>query len=121
MVHLGERGRGPAATDLRRITSRIQQGWTSAMRSESGPISAATRRVSTWCRSSRSPGRRPTSTGSSTRRPRPSERDAHRELLAELERRSQQVWVPVTVATLLPGSLLLLVPFLDALRLFAGA
>ena len=47
--------------------------------------------------------------------------DAHRELLAELERRAQQVWVPVTVATLLPGSLLLLVPFLDALRLFAGA
>jgi tight adherence protein C len=47
--------------------------------------------------------------------------DAHRDLLAELERRSQQVWVPVTVATLLPGSLLLLVPFLDALRLFAGA
>jgi tight adherence protein C len=47
--------------------------------------------------------------------------ETHRRLLDELEKRGQQVWVPVTVATLLPGSLLLLVPFLDALRLFAGA
>jgi hypothetical protein len=46
--------------------------------------------------------------------------DAHRDLLAALERRGQQVWIPVTVATLLPGSMVLLVPFLDALRLFAG-
>jgi tight adherence protein C len=46
--------------------------------------------------------------------------EVHRRLLDDLERRGQQVWVPVTVATLLPGSLLLLVPFLDALRLFAA-
>jgi tight adherence protein C len=46
--------------------------------------------------------------------------EVHRRLLDDLERRGQQVWVPVTVATLLPGSLLLLVPFLDALRVFAA-
>lgn len=48
-------------------------------------------------------------------------RDLHHELLATVERRSQQVWVPVTVATLVPGALFLAVPFVDALRLFAGA
>ena len=45
-------------------------------------------------------------------------REAHRELLAQLERRAQQVWVPVTLATLLPGTLLLAVPFLQAMQVF---
>lgn len=45
-------------------------------------------------------------------------RDVHRELLEAIERRSQQVWIPVTVATLVPGVLFLAVPFLEALRLF---
>lgn len=85
----------------------------------SGPISVRARASPTSLASSPSQGRPPTSTVSSSRKPTRSA-EAHRELLADLERRSQQVWVPVTVATLLPGSLLLLVPFLDA-RLFAGA
>lgn len=42
-------------------------------------------------------------------------RDVHRDRLERLERRAQQVWVPVTVATLLPGVLFLGVPFLSAL------
>jgi tight adherence protein C len=46
-------------------------------------------------------------------------RDVHRELLAIIERRSQQVWIPVTVATLVPGVIFLAVPFVEALRLFA--
>jgi tight adherence protein C len=48
-------------------------------------------------------------------------RDVHRELLAAIERRSQQVWIPVTVATLVPGVIFLAVPFVEALRLFAGS
>lgn len=44
--------------------------------------------------------------------------DAHRHLLEVVERRAQQVWVPVTIATLVPGLLFLAVPFLDALRAF---
>ena len=47
-------------------------------------------------------------------------RDVHRELLADIERRSQQVWIPVTVATLVPGALLLAIPFIEALRLFSS-
>jgi tight adherence protein C len=46
-------------------------------------------------------------------------RDVHRELVATIERRSQQVWIPVTVATLVPGVIFLAVPFVEALRLFA--
>ena len=44
--------------------------------------------------------------------------EVHRELIEQLERRAQQVWIPVTVATLVPGVLFLAVPFLEAVRLF---
>ena len=47
-------------------------------------------------------------------------RDVHRELIETIERRAQQVWIPVTVATLVPGVLFLAVPFIEALRLFSG-
>jgi hypothetical protein len=46
-------------------------------------------------------------------------REVHRQLIEEIERRAQQVWIPVTVATLVPGAVLLAVPFLEALRLFS--
>ena len=48
-------------------------------------------------------------------------RDVHRELVETIERRAQQVWVPVTVATLVPGLIFLAVPFVEALRLFSTA
>ncbi|MCU0267910.1 MAG: type II secretion system F family protein [Acidimicrobiales bacterium] len=48
-------------------------------------------------------------------------RDVHRELIETIERRAQQVWIPVTVATLLPGALFLAVPFIEAMRLYGGA
>jgi tight adherence protein C len=48
-------------------------------------------------------------------------RDVHRELIETIERRAQQVWVPVTVATLVPGLIFLAVPFVEALRLFSNA
>jgi Flp pilus assembly protein TadB len=47
-------------------------------------------------------------------------RDAQRELSETIERRGQQVWIPVTVATLVPGVLFLAVPFIEAMRLFSG-
>jgi len=46
-------------------------------------------------------------------------RDAHRSLVESIERRSQQVWIPVTVAALVPGVLFLIVPFMEALRLYS--
>ena len=47
-------------------------------------------------------------------------RDAHRDLIETIEKRSQQVWIPVTVAALVPGVLLMGVPFVEALTLFSG-
>lgn len=44
----------------------------------------------------------------------------HRRLLEQLERRAQMVWVPVTVATLVPGLILIGVPFVDAMSRVAG-
>ena len=46
-------------------------------------------------------------------------RDLHRRTLETLERRGQQVWIPVTVATLVPGVIFLAIPFIAALRLFS--
>ena len=46
--------------------------------------------------------------------------EVHRELIESIERRGQQVWIPVTVATLVPGVLLLAVPFIEAMRLFTS-
>lgn len=46
--------------------------------------------------------------------------DVHRMLTETMERRAQQVWVPVTVAALVPGVIFIAIPFVQALRLFAG-
>ena len=47
-------------------------------------------------------------------------REVHRELMETIERREQMVWVPVTVATLIPGVIFLVVPFVHALNQFTG-
>jgi tight adherence protein C len=46
--------------------------------------------------------------------------ESHRRLLQSVETKSQQVWIPVTVAALVPGTLFLAIPFFSALRFFAG-
>ena len=47
-------------------------------------------------------------------------REAQRQLVETIERRAQQVWIPVTVATLVPGVIFMAVPFVEALRLFSS-
>lgn len=47
--------------------------------------------------------------------------EAQRRRIEMIESRGQQVWVPVTVATLVPGVIFILVPFLQALRLLSGS
>jgi hypothetical protein len=47
-------------------------------------------------------------------------RDVQRELIETVERRGEQVWAPVTVATLLPGVIFMAIPFIEALRLFSS-
>ncbi len=44
----------------------------------------------------------------------------HRGLVESIERRAQLVWVPVTVATLVPGLILIGVPFVSAMKQVTG-
>ncbi len=48
-------------------------------------------------------------------------REVHRELISMIERRNQQVWIPVTVAALVPGVILLAIPFLAAMQSFGSS
>jgi type II secretory pathway component PulF len=121
IARLGGRGRGCCAHDLRTVANRIRQGvgegpalreWADVVRVDGLDRLVAVvalnretadlgRLVSTEARQSR--------------------RDLQRHTTEVMERRAQQVWVPVTVATLVPGVILLAVPFLAALRMFSGA
>lgn len=47
-------------------------------------------------------------------------RESQRRLVETIEKRGQQVWIPVTVATLVPGVIFLIIPFLQALQLFSA-
>jgi tight adherence protein C len=46
--------------------------------------------------------------------------ESHRDLLETIERRAQLVWVPVTLATLVPGLIFLAVPFTSAMQQVTG-
>ncbi|MFN2505356.1 MAG: type II secretion system F family protein [Acidimicrobiales bacterium] len=118
---LAVRGTGNAARDLARVCGRIRQGlseidalreWAAVADVEAlmrlVPVLALNREASDL-------GRLVSEEARAIRR------DAHRELVETIERRAQQVWIPVTVAALVPGVLFLAVPFMEALRLFSGS
>ena len=113
------RGSGACARDLRRVASRIRHGvgeidalreWAEladvdvldrlvavlALNREAGDLGALVTEEARSCRG-----------------------DLHRRFVEIVERRGQQVWIPVTVATLIPGVLFLAIPFIEALRLFS--
>lgn len=47
-------------------------------------------------------------------------RGAHRDLLEAIERKDQQVWIPVAVAALIPGTILIAIPFVRAMQTFSN-
>lgn len=117
---LAARGHGNVARDLGRVCGRIRQGlseiealreWADAADVEALhrllPILALNREAADL-------GRLISAEARSIRK------DTQRRLIETAERRAQQVWVPVTVAALVPGVIFLAVPFLEALRIFAG-
>ena len=114
------RSGGAITLDLRRVMGRIQQGLTEeqALREWAtiADVVAVDRLVSVISlhHETSDLGRLITEEARATRA------EAHRELIERIEKRSQQVWIPVTVATLVPGVLFLAVPFTAALRLFAS-
>jgi tight adherence protein C len=118
LSRLAQRGRGACATDLTRVSARIRQGLSDieALQewSRTADVDALTRLVSILALN-REGGDLSRLIAEEARTIR---RDAHRELIETIQRRGQQVWIPVTVATLVPGVLFIVVPFIDAMRMF---
>ena len=46
--------------------------------------------------------------------------EAHRAALASMEKDSQKIWIPITIAALVPGVVMIFVPFVAVLRSVAG-
>ena len=117
---ISERGRGACADDLRRVLGRVQQGLgdVEALREWAvlADVVALDRLVGVLAlnREASDLGRLLSEEARGIRA------DVQRELTEVVERRGEQVWIPVTVATLLPGVLFMAVPFVDALQVFAG-
>ena len=120
MNRVARRGHGACARDLARVRRRIRQGLseTDALREWGAvvQVDAVDRLIPVLAlnREASDLGRLLSEEARSIRR------DVQRELTELVERRGQQVWIPVTVATLLPGVIFLSVPFISALQLFAG-
>lgn len=118
---LAQRGSGACAADLARVCSRIRQGLSEHDALEEwatlAGVPALDRLVTVLAlnRQATDLGRLVTQEARTIRR------ELHRDLVALMERRGQQVWIPVTVATLVPGVLFLSIPFIEALRQFAGS
>lgn len=118
LTRISRRSDAAIALDLRIVVGRLQQGVdeTIALRewAEVACVPAIDRLLSVLALN-----REATDLGTLiTEESRAARAEVHRELLELLERRAQQVWIPVTVATLVPGLLFLAVPFFEAIRLF---
>lgn len=116
---LSQRSRGACAEDLAIVIARTRQGldevealreWAARARVPAldrlVPVLALNREASDL-------GRLLSEEARSIRR------EVQRELVETMDRRGQAVWIPVTVATLVPGVIFLAVPFIEALRLFS--
>jgi Flp pilus assembly protein TadB len=117
---IAERGSGCCASDLARVTRRVRHGLTEAGAlaewAEVTRLGSIDRLVAILAlsRDTADIGRLITEEARSIRKA------SHRSLLEVLDRRSQTVWIPVTVAALLPGALFLAVPFLEVMRVFGA-
>ncbi|HVX19401.1 MAG TPA: type II secretion system F family protein [Acidimicrobiales bacterium] len=118
---VAHRGRGAVAQDLTRVANRIRQGLGEAEAlTEWADLAAVPEvrqvvQVLSLNRATSDLGR------VMSREARSIRQEVQRRRVEELERRAQQVWIPVTVATLVPGVIFLAVPFIEALRLFSSA
>jgi tight adherence protein C len=115
---LASRTRGATSQDLQRVCGRIRQGLTEmqALRewAELVRVDGVDRLVAVLAlnREAADLGHLITEEARAMRA------DAHRELIETIEKRAQLVWIPVTVATLLPGVIFIAIPFIQAMNLF---
>jgi len=121
LARISERGRGCVAQDLRRALNRVAQGSTQAQALGEWADLSGSEGVKRLARTLSLHSDSADLARLVSAEARQVRRDLHTRTLARLDRRSEQVWIPVTVAALVPGTILLAVPFLDALRIFANA
>jgi Flp pilus assembly protein TadB len=120
VARIAERGQGACAIDFRRIAARASQGLSTndALREWAVlvDVPSAGRLVSVLAldREASDLG------GLIAEEAEAMRREAHRSLIEIVERRNQQVWIPVTIAALVPGAILLAIPFMAAMQLFAN-
>jgi hypothetical protein len=121
LQRLATRGQGASGEDLRRVVGRVRHGVTEveALREWAAvaDVDALTRLVAVLAlnREAGDLGRLIAEEARSIRR------EVQRSLVEQIERRSQQVWIPVTVAALVPGAIFIAIPFLEALRVFSAS
>jgi tight adherence protein C len=120
LARLAARSDGAVARDLRRVLARMRTGIdeAAALRewAELAQVDGVHRLVSVLAlnRETTDLGRL---IGEEARALR---RDAQRRLIEQIERRGQLVWIPVTVAALVPGVLFISIPFISIMRSFAA-
>ncbi len=113
---VAQRGSGACSRDLIRVMRRVRQGLSDeeALREWQTVAStpAVDRMVSVLVlnREATDLGRMVSDEARAIRR------EVQRELIEAVERRAQQVWIPVTVATLVPGVIFIAIPFLRAME-----
>lgn len=118
LQRISARGTGVIAQDLAVVVQRIQQGSSenAALRewADIVDVEAVTRVVSIL-----SLNREAGDLGSMVAgEARTIRAEAHRALLESIEKKNQQVWIPVTLAALVPGVILMMIPFISALSEF---
>jgi hypothetical protein len=120
VTRIGQRGRGACAAGFRQVSLRMTQGLTEteALR-EFATLAdvAAVHRLVGVLAFNREASDLGALIANESRLVR---REVHRDLLELIERRGQAVWIPVTVATLVPGVIFMAVPFVDAMRHLTG-
>lgn len=118
LSRVSERGSGVVAEDLTVVTSRVRQGasehdaleeWADTI-----DLEAVSRLVSILSLNKEA-GDLGSMVAIEARNVRT---ESHRELLEAIEKKNQQVWIPVTLAALIPGVILMMIPFVSALSSF---
>lgn len=117
---IAERGHGCCARDIGRVCARMRQGLSVeqalAEWGTTAQVDALDQLIGVLAlnREASDLGRLLSEEARGVRR------EVQRQLVEQMERKSQQVWIPVTVATLIPGVILMAIPFIQALERFSG-
>ncbi len=118
LQRVSERGSGAVARDLGVVMSRVRQGTTEQVALEEWAdtidLEAVSRLVSILSLNKEA-GDLGAMVAAEARNVRT---ESHRELLEAIEKKNQQVWIPVTLAALIPGVILMMIPFVSALAAF---